>query len=223
MRRERCNQAEASRRPCTPVPSRSSLSRIPSNSHPRGTATSPAPLPLLHPARGSSRDSVRPTPSPWPTLSMQTKANPSCSARWACSSSVICRLQHHSWTAAQHAHPDEIEFTPPTPPVRDILGGAGSYAALGARLFAPPPRSKAVAWIVDCGSDFPPALRETIASWETGALIRETPHRLTTRGWNGYGDNEHRGVSLPIPSSLHFPRLICASFPLHHAKAASGP
>jgi hypothetical protein len=51
-----------------------------------------------------------------------------------------------------------------------------------------------VGWVVDCGSDFPPELREFIAQWDTGVLIRETPDRLTTRGWNGYGENEHRGV-----------------------------
>lgn len=92
---------------------------------------------------------------------------------------------------------DEIEFLPPTPPVKDILGGAGSYSALGARLFAPPPRSKSVAWFVDCGSDFPSELRQAIAKWNTGVVMRETPHRLTTRGWNGYGDKEHRGATSP--------------------------
>jgi hypothetical protein len=89
---------------------------------------------------------------------------------------------------------DEIEFPPPKPPVKDILGGAGSYSALGARVFSPPPQSKSVGWIVDCGSDFPDELRDVIASWESGAVIRETPHRPTTRGWNGYGENEHRGM-----------------------------
>ena len=88
---------------------------------------------------------------------------------------------------------DEIEFPPPKPPVKDILGGAGTYSALGARIFSPSPKSKTVGWIVDCGSDFPPELREAIAQWDTGVLIRETPERLTTRGWNGYGENEHRG------------------------------
>jgi hypothetical protein len=88
---------------------------------------------------------------------------------------------------------DDIEFPPPTPPVRDVVGGGGSYSALGARIFSPSPTSKSVGWIVDCGSDFPPELRDFIASWDTGVLIRETPHRLTTRGWNGYGEHEHRG------------------------------
>lgn len=94
---------------------------------------------------------------------------------------------------------DEIEFPPPKPPVKDILGGAGSYSALGARIFSPPPQSKSVGWIVDCGSDFPGELRDVVASWESGAVMRETPHRLTTRGWNGYGENEHRAFRYTTP------------------------
>jgi hypothetical protein len=96
-------------------------------------------------------------------------------------------------TIITHLMSDEIEFAPPKPPVKDIVGGAGSYSALGARIFSPPPKSKSVGWIVDCGSDFPFELRQFISQWQTGVVIRETPDRLTTRGWNGYGENEHRG------------------------------
>jgi len=64
---------------------------------------------------------------------------------------------------------------------------------LGARLFSPPPLSKSVGWIVDAGRDFPVELREVIGRWETTCVVRETPERLTTRGWNGYGENEQRG------------------------------
>ncbi|KAF1850787.1 Ribokinase-like protein [Cucurbitaria berberidis CBS 394.84] len=94
---------------------------------------------------------------------------------------------------------DEIEFAPPKPPVKDIAGGAGSYSALGARIFSPSPKSQAVGWIVDCGSDFPSELRDFIAQWDTGVLIRETPERLTTRGWNGYGEHEHRAFRYTTP------------------------
>ena len=87
---------------------------------------------------------------------------------------------------------DEIHFRPPLTPAKDIMGGAGTYSALGARLLSAPPHSKRVGWIVDAGSDFPPQLRREIAAWDTSCLIRETPMRLTTRGWNGYGENEHR-------------------------------
>jgi sugar/nucleoside kinase (ribokinase family) len=33
-----------------------------------------------------------------------------------------------------------------------------------------------------------------IASWGTGVLMREDRARKTTRGWNWYGENEHRGT-----------------------------
>jgi len=88
---------------------------------------------------------------------------------------------------------DQIDFKAPTPSVYNVIGGAGTYSAIGARIMSPGSSSKRVGWIVDAGNDFPPELRQLIASWNTGCLIRETPERLTTRGWNGYGDNEHRG------------------------------
>lgn len=56
---------------------------------------------------------------------------------------------------------------------------------------SPPPLSKSVGWIVDAGTDFPPELHSIIASWDTGVLFRSRK-APTTRGWNGYGENEHR-------------------------------
>ncbi|KAF2765389.1 Ribokinase-like protein [Teratosphaeria nubilosa] len=90
---------------------------------------------------------------------------------------------------------DDI-YPPPTAsdqtPQTNIIGGAGTYSAIGARLFSPPPQqSKSIGWIVDTGTDFPPDLIDLIASWQTGALTRPRD-ALTTRGWNGYGENEHR-------------------------------
>lgn len=108
--------------------------------------------------------------------------------------------------------------------MKDILGGAGTYSALGARLFAAPQRSRAVGWIVDCGSDFPAELRETIDRWETGVVMRQTPHRLTTRGWNGYGEHEHRGICGPTYAvRLAQPSSNSSSLPLHDAETAPGP
>lgn len=54
---------------------------------------------------------------------------------------------------------------------------------------------KAVSWILDIGSDFPATMMNTILSWGTGCVIRENKSRLTTRAWNGYGDNEKRGMT----------------------------
>lgn len=78
-------------------------------------------------------------------------------------------------------------------PFVNIPGGAGTYSALGARVLSPWPQSKSVGWIVDAGHDFPSPLRDMIASWNTGVLIRPRDG-LTTKGWNGYGENEHRGM-----------------------------
>lgn len=83
--------------------------------------------------------------------------------------------------------------------MKDILGGAGSYGALGARLFSPGPQSTSVGWIVDQGSDFPPALTTLIDTWETSVLYRSTPERLTTRGWNGYDEHENRAFRYMTP------------------------
>ncbi|KAF2154155.1 Ribokinase-like protein [Myriangium duriaei CBS 260.36] len=85
-----------------------------------------------------------------------------------------------------------------TEPWLGIPGGAGTYSALGARLVSPPPLSRRVGWIVDCGSDFSPVLRATVDSWETGALLRPR-EGLTTRGWNGYSANEHRDFKYLTP------------------------
>jgi sugar/nucleoside kinase (ribokinase family) len=81
---------------------------------------------------------------------------------------------------------DDIDFIPPTPSVKDIAGGAGTYSALGARLFSPRPNSASVGWIIDQGSDFPDSVTALVDSWHTSAVLRHDPDRLTTRGWNGY-------------------------------------
>lgn len=95
---------------------------------------------------------------------------------------------------------DDIDFVPPKPSVKDILGGAGSYSALGARLFSPGLDSRSVGWIVDKGSDFPASVSTLIDSWETSAVIREDEDRLTTRGWNGYeGTAEKRSFKYLTP------------------------
>ncbi|KAF3767368.1 hypothetical protein M406DRAFT_39374 [Cryphonectria parasitica EP155] len=115
---------------------------------------------------------------------------------------------------------DDIEYRPPRPAERDVLGGAGSYAALGARLFSPAPtESQTVGWVVDKGSDFPPSVSTLIDSWTTSALVRHDLDRLTTRGWNGYvDDKETRAFKYTTPKK----RLVASDLsgtPLLQAKA----
>ncbi|GAM84417.1 hypothetical protein ANO11243_024130 [Dothideomycetidae sp. 11243] len=83
-------------------------------------------------------------------------------------------------------------------PWLSIPGGAGTYSAIGARVLSPPPLSSRVGWIVDQGTDFPPKLLRTIESWQTGVLIRRRDG-LTTQGWNGYSENEHRDFKFLTP------------------------
>lgn len=96
---------------------------------------------------------------------------------------------------------DDIESGPPESRtiVRDVIGGAGTYGIVGARLFSPPPISKKIGWIVDAGSDFPDKLRTQLLALDTHLKIRETRDRLTTRGWNSYGPNDHREFRYKTP------------------------
>lgn len=77
--------------------------------------------------------------------------------------------------------------------MKGALGGAASFAVVGARLVAGKEHSQSVSWIVDVGSDFPQEVLDVIGSWDTKCVIREDKGRLTTRAWNGYGPNEKRG------------------------------
>lgn len=88
---------------------------------------------------------------------------------------------------------DDIEFGGSRPDVKNILGGAASFAVVGARLVTGKKHSQAVSWIVDVGSDFPSEVRQVLESWDTSCVFREDNSRLTTRAWNGYGPNEKRG------------------------------
>ncbi|KFY42319.1 hypothetical protein V495_04573 [Pseudogymnoascus sp. VKM F-4514 (FW-929)] len=97
---------------------------------------------------------------------------------------------------------DEIQFPPPKPAQYNVLGGAGAYSALGARIVSPAPvESKKVGWIVDRGSDFPSDLTTLINSWQTSCLLRTDSSRLTTRGFNGYDatDHQHRSFHYTTP------------------------
>jgi hypothetical protein len=79
--------------------------------------------------------------------------------------------------------------------MKDVLGGAGTYAALGARLVAGSRNMDLVSWIVDKGSDFSEDLVRQIDTWQTSCLYRTDDSRLTTRAWNGYDEKETRGKS----------------------------
>ncbi|KAJ5716668.1 hypothetical protein N7493_008579 [Penicillium malachiteum] len=82
---------------------------------------------------------------------------------------------------------DEIRF-PNQPPMKNILGGSGAYATLGARLFLPPPMSQTLVWPLHIGNDFPDSIKELLQSWNTTLLMKKTPGELSTRGLLEYKD-----------------------------------
>lgn len=92
-----------------------------------------------------------------------------------------------------YCYSDDIDFGGSRPGVKNILGGAASFAVVGARLVSGSKYARSVSWIVDVGSDFPAETFDVIQSWNTACVFREDPSRLTTRAWNGYHPDEKRG------------------------------
>ncbi|PYI21510.1 Ribokinase-like protein [Aspergillus violaceofuscus CBS 115571] len=106
---------------------------------------------------------------------------------------------------------DDIDFEGTRPPVKNVLGGAASYAVIGARLVAGKEYARSVSWIVDVGSDFPAEVLDVIRSWDTDCIIREDHGRLTTRAWNGYGPNEKRDFRYLTPKLRLEPSMLSDS------------
>ncbi|KAL3480304.1 Ribokinase-like protein [Aspergillus californicus] len=106
---------------------------------------------------------------------------------------------------------DEIDFEGSQLSVKNALGGAASFAVIGARLVAGNKNARSVSWIVDVGSDFPPEVLNAIESWGTDCVIREDQGRLTTRAWNGYGPNEKRAFRYLTPKLRLEPHMLSKS------------
>jgi sugar/nucleoside kinase (ribokinase family) len=97
--------------------------------------------------------------------------------------------------------------------LNNIIGGAGTFAALGARVFSPAPTlSKTVTWVVDRGWDFPHYLTDEIKTWNTGAIFRNDRMRCTTRGWNKYHANDIREFKY-VTEKLRLDHNIFLDFP----------
>ncbi|KAL2871775.1 ribokinase family protein [Aspergillus lucknowensis] len=106
---------------------------------------------------------------------------------------------------------DDIDFDGSRPNVKNVLGGAASFAVIGARLVAGKEHSRSISWIVDVGSDFPPEVFEILKAWDTDCVMREDLRRLTTRAWNGYGPNEKRAFRYLTPKLRLEPYMLSDS------------
>lgn len=121
---------------------------------------------------------------------------------------------------------DEFEFRdedgkPTGKAANSQIGGGGTYAVLGARMWLPPDK---IGMVVDSGYDFPGKIQERLLEYGEGMwMFREQPHCQTTRALNLYY-GEHRdfkyltdriritprdleGTRLCRPHLLHF---ICS-------------
>ncbi|KAJ5826899.1 hypothetical protein N7447_003662 [Penicillium robsamsonii] len=112
---------------------------------------------------------------------------------------------------SQDCYSDDIDFGGSRPGVKNILGGAASFAVVGARLVSGSKYARSVSWIVDVGSDFPAETLDVIKSWNTSCVFREDPSRLTTRAWNGYHPDEKRDFKYLTPKLRLEPEMLSDS------------
>ncbi|TBU48442.1 Ribokinase-like protein [Dichomitus squalens] len=83
------------------------------------------------------------------------------------------------------------------------IGGGGTYAVIGARMWLPPSK---VGMIVDRGHDFPGHIQEAFDAYGPDMwLYRDDPTRGTTRALNAYR-GEHRGFEYLTPRVRITPR-----------------
>ena len=73
-----------------------------------------------------------------------------------------------------------------------VLGGAGTYAVIGARMMAGPRDANTISWVVHVGNDFPASVKDEIDSWGIRTMYIDTLNRPTTKARNSYR-GEDRG------------------------------
>ncbi|KAL0580763.1 hypothetical protein V5O48_001228 [Marasmius crinis-equi] len=85
-------------------------------------------------------------------------------------------------------------------PSKSEIGGGGTYAAIGARIWLPP---EEVGMVVDRGPDFPPSMQKTLESYGRDMwLFRDQSNSETTKALNRYR-GEHRGSVYSVLEAAH--------------------
>lgn len=85
---------------------------------------------------------------------------------------------------------DELHYESKS--LSNIIGGAGTFAALGAGLHLAYKDRFKCGFILDEGYDFPPETHEEMMAWGLGIMVRKDVNRQTTVGWNQFVNNETR-------------------------------
>jgi len=78
-----------------------------------------------------------------------------------------------------------MTYTPPDaaePPSLNVLGGAASFAAVGARLFYSMKDGKKVGFVIHEGADFPARFRDEVEAWGISSKFIATPDRNNNQG-----------------------------------------
>ncbi|TFK93922.1 Ribokinase-like protein [Polyporus arcularius HHB13444] len=103
---------------------------------------------------------------------------------------------------------DEFSFAdedgkPTGKTVAPQIGGGGTYASIGARIWLPPSQ---VGMIIDRGHDFPTHIQDALNAYGPDMWhFRDHPNRGTTRALNAYR-GEHRGFEYLTPKLRITPR-----------------
>ncbi len=115
-----------------------------------------------------------------------------------CAFSVcVVEIHSHNWTVSNLLSDDIYQRSPPKLLHSNVLGGAGIYAALGARVFRGKDVNgekgcRSVGVIVHEGCDFPREAKAQLESWHLSSVFVKTK-QLTTRGKNVYSEGGIRG------------------------------
>ncbi|KAI0751412.1 Ribokinase-like protein [Daedaleopsis nitida] len=99
----------------------------------------------------------------------------------------------------------DVDGNPTGRQMEQQIGGGGTYATIGARMWLPPSR---VGMIIDRGHDFPAHIQQALDAFGQDIwLYRDDPSRDTTRALNAYR-GEHRGFEYLSPRLRITPRYL---------------
>lgn len=119
------------------------------------------------------------------SYSMASHATLETNTLTSCSSTVSQAQLEVAFASFGGAVLDEIRIADLTI-AEDSLGGAGTHATLGARLFFPPGES--VAWQLQAGEDFPAEVEGRLQQWGIQLSIHRMPGVRSTRNVITYHD-----------------------------------
>lgn len=95
------------------------------------------------------------------------------------------------------------------------IGGAGTYATVGAGLVSTRQERPRMGFVVDKGSDFPVECEQQLKQYNLGILWRDTPERKTTRALNVFGLMQERYFEYLTPKLQVTPQELPRSKVFH--------